>query len=201
MVCDVIYITKDMTYREMKEILQMAPHLRSFPIVTDRGKPLQKYTLRLKSKILLGSVAKRYLTMLLRRHVLVTQQESRTSARMTPADIFNTIRRTSMRLSKRSSTRRSKDSRENDSTKSDPDQLEVVTDRTYSGNTLLSISPLHAPNSVPLQAVFTRPSSSELLKVHTLFSLLGLSHAYVTDCGRLVGVVGLKELRDALANI
>ncbi|PIO57288.1 hypothetical protein TELCIR_21305, partial [Teladorsagia circumcincta] len=80
---------------------------------------------------------------------------------------------------------------------------------------------------VPLQAVFTRPSSNELLKdrdpealldrtidldeiaidaapfqlvlgsslykVHTLFSLLGLSHAYVTDCGRLVGVVGLKE--------
>lgn len=37
MVCDVIYITKDMTYREMKEILQIAPHLRSFPIVTDHG--------------------------------------------------------------------------------------------------------------------------------------------------------------------
>ncbi|RCN37411.1 hypothetical protein ANCCAN_16687 [Ancylostoma caninum] len=35
MVCDVIYITRDMTYREMKEILQLAPHLRSFPIVTD----------------------------------------------------------------------------------------------------------------------------------------------------------------------
>ncbi|KIH43287.1 hypothetical protein ANCDUO_26710, partial [Ancylostoma duodenale] len=32
MVCDVIYITRDMTYREMKEILQLAPHLRSFPI-------------------------------------------------------------------------------------------------------------------------------------------------------------------------
>ncbi|EYC34617.1 hypothetical protein Y032_0001g57 [Ancylostoma ceylanicum] len=226
MVCDVIYITRDMTYREMKDILQLAPHLRSFPIVTDH-----------ENKILLGSVAKRYLTMLLRRHVLITQQDSRVSARMTPTEIFNSIRRTSMRLSKRSSSRRSKDPRENDSAKSDPDQLEVVTERTYSGNTLLSISPLHAPNSVPLQAVFTRPSSadlaklhdrdpevlldrkidldeiaidaapfqlvlgSSLYKVHTLFSLLGLSHAYVTDCGRLVGVVGLKELRDALANI
>ncbi|KIH52471.1 hypothetical protein ANCDUO_17428 [Ancylostoma duodenale] len=175
--------------------------------------------------------------MLLRRHVLVTQQDSRVSARMTPTEIFNSIRRTSMRLSKRSSSRRSKEPRENDSAKSDPDQLEVVTERTYSGNTLLSISPLHAPNTVPLQAVFTRPSASDLAKlhdrdpevlldrkidldeiaidaapfqlvlgsslykVHTLFSLLGLSHAYVTDCGRLVGVVGLKELRDALANI
>uniref|UniRef100_A0A0K0CXX4 Chloride channel protein n=1 Tax=Angiostrongylus cantonensis TaxID=6313 RepID=A0A0K0CXX4_ANGCA len=138
-------------------------------------------------------------------------------------------------LSKRSPSRRSRDARETDSTKSENEPVEVVTDRSYTGNTLLSISPLHAPDSVPLHAVFTRPSTadttkeqdpevlldrvidldeiaidaapfqlvlgSSLYKVHTLFSLLGLSHAYVTDCGRLVGVVGLKELRDALANI
>lgn len=33
-----------------------------------------------------------------------------------------------------------------------------------------------------------------VLQVHTLFSLLGLSHAYVTDCGRLIGVIALKEV-------
>uniref|UniRef100_A0A1I7T7G1 Chloride channel protein n=1 Tax=Caenorhabditis tropicalis TaxID=1561998 RepID=A0A1I7T7G1_9PELO len=233
MVTDVIYITKDMTYREMKDILQLAPHLRSFPIVTDH-----------ENKILLGSVAKRYLTMLLRRHVLVNQQDSRNIGRITPAEIFNTIRRTSMRLSRRSPSRRSNSSqtRENsipETARSDApsnDQVEFVSERTISGNTLLSISPLHCPNNIPLQAVFTRPSSadlskaetnadillnrnidldeiaidaapfqlvlgSSLYKVHTLFSLLGLSHAYVTDCGKLVGVVGLKELRDAMANI
>ncbi|KHJ83774.1 hypothetical protein OESDEN_16523 [Oesophagostomum dentatum] len=54
-----------------------------------------------------------------------------------------------------------------------------------------------AIDAAPFQLVL----GSSLYKVHTLFSLLGLSHAYVTDCGRLVGVVGLKELRDALANI
>ncbi|KAK5971419.1 Chloride channel protein [Trichostrongylus colubriformis] len=104
----------------------------------------------------------------------------------------------------------------------------------YSAHKTILIRSLHF-SAVPLQAVFTRPSSTDLLKdrdpeslldrtidldevaidaapfqlvlgsslykVHTLFSLLGLSHAYVTDCGRLVGVVGLKELRDALANI
>lgn len=32
------------------------------------------------------------------------------------------------------------------------------------------------------------------LQVHSLFSLLGLSHAFVTSSGRLVGVVGLKEV-------
>ena len=35
--------------------------------------------------------------MLLRRHVLVNQQDSRNIGRITPAEIFNTIRRTSMR--------------------------------------------------------------------------------------------------------
>ncbi|VDN59882.1 unnamed protein product [Dracunculus medinensis] len=54
-----------------------------------------------------------------------------------------------------------------------------------------------AIDSAPFQLVL----GSSLYKVHTLFSLLGLSHAYVTDCGRLVGVIALKELRNALANI
>uniref|UniRef100_A0A8C6NZ43 Chloride channel, voltage-sensitive 1a n=1 Tax=Nothobranchius furzeri TaxID=105023 RepID=A0A8C6NZ43_NOTFU len=36
---------------------------------------------------------------------------------------------------------------------------------------------------------------TSLQKTHTLFSLLGLSHAYVTSIGKLVGVVALKEVR------
>lgn len=34
-----------------------------------------------------------------------------------------------------------------------------------------------------------------LFQTHTLFSLLGLSHAYVTSIGKLVGVVALKEVK------
>lgn len=34
-------------------------------------------------------------------------------------------------------------------------------------------------------------------QTHTLFSLLGLSHAYVTSIGKLVGVVALKEVRNS----
>lgn len=37
--------------------------------------------------------------------------------------------------------------------------------------------------------------SSLSAQTHTLFSLLGLSHAYVTSIGKLVGVVALKEVR------
>lgn len=32
-------------------------------------------------------------------------------------------------------------------------------------------------------------------QVHSLFSMLGLNHAYVTAIGRLIGVVALKEVR------
>ncbi|XP_067951537.1 chloride channel protein 2-like isoform X2 [Watersipora subatra] len=47
----------------------------------------------------------------------------------------------------------------------------------------------------PFQLVEKTP----LTKVHFLFSLLGLHHAYVTNVGRLVGVVSLKELREAIS--
>ena len=34
--------------------------------------------------------------------------------------------------------------------------------------------------------------------MHSLFSMLGVNHAYVTTIGKLIGVVGLKELRVAI---
>lgn len=39
---------------------------------------------------------------------------------------------------------------------------------------------------------------TSLLKAHSIFSLVGINHAYVTNIGRLVGVVALKELRKAI---
>ncbi|XP_061163560.1 chloride channel protein 2-like isoform X3 [Saccostrea echinata] len=47
-------------------------------------------------------------------------------------------------------------------------------------------------------APFQLVERTSLHKVHSLFSLLGINHAYVTNTGRLVGVVGLKELRRAI---
>ncbi|VDN59881.1 unnamed protein product [Dracunculus medinensis] len=37
MVQEVIFITKKTTYKELREILRLAPNLKSFPVVTDRG--------------------------------------------------------------------------------------------------------------------------------------------------------------------
>ncbi|XP_062505166.1 chloride channel protein 2-like [Corticium candelabrum] len=39
---------------------------------------------------------------------------------------------------------------------------------------------------------------TSLHKAHSLFALLGLSHSYVTSIGRLIGVVALKELTEAI---
>merc|ERR1719322_786776 len=50
-------------------------------------------------------------------------------------------------------------------------------------------------------APFQLPEKSSLLKVHSLFSMLGVDHAYVTTIGRLIGVVGLKELRKAIEEV
>ena len=43
-------------------------------------------------------------------------------------------------------------------------------------------------------APFQLVERTTLLKVHSLFSMLGLNHAYVTSIGRLVGVVALKDV-------
>uniref|UniRef100_A0A673YFC6 Chloride voltage-gated channel 2 n=1 Tax=Salmo trutta TaxID=8032 RepID=A0A673YFC6_SALTR len=45
-------------------------------------------------------------------------------------------------------------------------------------------------------APFQLVERTSLHKTHTIFSLLGLDHAYVTSIGRLIGVVSLKEVSD-----
>ncbi|XP_011861094.1 PREDICTED: chloride channel protein 2 isoform X4 [Vollenhovia emeryi] len=47
-------------------------------------------------------------------------------------------------------------------------------------------------------APFQLVERTSLLKVHSIFSMVGVNHAYVTAIGRLVGVVALKELRKAI---
>ncbi|PAV79869.1 hypothetical protein WR25_13281, partial [Diploscapter pachys] len=81
MLRDIVYITRDTTYRELREILLETPHLRSYPFVADR-----------KSMILLGSVSRKYLLYLLTRKLgpepglNVTRRRSKTAS-----EIMNTI--------------------------------------------------------------------------------------------------------------
>lgn len=56
MVKDMYYITRETTYRELREMLLETPTLRSYPFVTDS-----------RSMTLLGSVARKYLLYLIQR--------------------------------------------------------------------------------------------------------------------------------------
>lgn len=50
-------------------------------------------------------------------------------------------------------------------------------------------------------APFHLVEKTSLHKVHSLFSLLSLQHCYVTNVGKLVGVVSLKEVRLAIERV
>ncbi|KAL6733311.1 hypothetical protein Aduo_003965 [Ancylostoma duodenale] len=218
MVKDIVFITRDTTYMELREILLETPNLRSYPFVTDKT-----------SMTLLGSVARKYLCYLLTKHlgaepgIQMHKRKSRTAS-----ELLNTI----------GQFRRG--SNVNFNTIGGSPQHTYLTDRNISGNTLLAHSPLHdnqgergplasllysqtENHEVPVHSISKRAEilaskidlddvaidpapfqlvkGTSLYKVHTLFSLLALNHAYVTEKGRLVGVVALKELREALSNI
>lgn len=49
-------------------------------------------------------------------------------------------------------------------------------------------------------APFQLVECTSLMKVHSIFSLLGVHHAYVTTLGKLVGIVSLKEVNFAVNN-
>lgn len=53
------------------------------------------------------------------------------------------------------------------------------------------------PPWTPTQPPPNPQLSPLFLQTHTIFSLLGLDHAYVTSIGRLVGMVSLKEVSRA----
>ncbi|CAJ0963329.1 unnamed protein product, partial [Mesorhabditis belari] len=229
MIKDIIYITKETTYKELRAILLETPQLKSYPFVTDRH-----------SMTLLGSVSRKYLTHLLSKK-LGPDPAFANKRVFTPSEILNTLRNRSSSSNLLSLGR----NLSIPNTNTNPLSLRnswsagFLTDRSISGNTLLAHSPLHesgeqrAPlvnllmnqNEQDVQvrtmaervAVLASPLAVEgvaidpapfqlvrgtsLYKVHTLFSLLALNHAYVTDKGKLIGVVALKELRKALANI
>ncbi|KAM4695391.1 chloride channel protein 2 isoform 2-T2 [Discoglossus pictus] len=58
--------------------------------------------------------------------------------------------------------------------------------------------PIHFNNCKIDPAPFQLVERTSLHKAHTVFSLLGMDHAYVTSIGRLIGMVTLRELRKAI---
>ncbi|KAE9552456.1 hypothetical protein FO519_004341 [Halicephalobus sp. NKZ332] len=198
MIKDFVSIARNTTYKELRDLLIATPHVKSYPLVNDKSE-----------RILLGSVGRKYLYFLLTSQLgpdpsLLTKRNS-----VSASEIHITTRRNS--AANLNSVR--------------------FNDRNIHGNTLLSTktSPLAPllrrqtlPEAVNLSIVdrqiqmqkpielddvaidpapFQLVLGTSLYKVHTLFSLLSLNHAYVTHKGQLVGVIGLKEIRNVLNEI
>ena len=56
------------------------------------------------------------------------------------------------------------------------------------------LKPVDLQNCHVDPAPFQLVERTSLLKVHSMFSLLGVNHAYVTTIGQLIGIVSLKEV-------
>ena len=57
------------------------------------------------------------------------------------------------------------------------------------------------PSSIHIDPTpFQLVENASLSQVHNLFAKVGVNHAYVTAFGKLIGVVGLKELRTGIEN-
>ncbi|CAD5228245.1 unnamed protein product [Bursaphelenchus xylophilus] len=199
MVKDIVYIHTGMTYRELREMLISTPQLRSYPLVNNDD-----------DRILLGSVSRKYLNFmltvkigadptLLKKRLLkrsscgnmysnnLLLQNITTGSTLLSSSPLHEARRQSVKHTLyRSHKSKDLDCLGLNSTCDPYENLE----KTIDVNSL-------AIDSAPFQLVL----GTSLYKVHTLFSLLGLNHAYVTNRGRLVGVVALRELRLALADI
>ncbi|GMR39056.1 hypothetical protein PMAYCL1PPCAC_09251, partial [Pristionchus mayeri] len=218
MVKELYFISRHTTYKELRDLVIATPHLRSYPFVTDK-----------ESMCLLGSVSRRYLVYLLYNklgHDPALHTDKRRSR--TASELLSTIhsfRRQSSHatgLGQIATPSYLTDRNISGNTllahsplhdagghhralapllsrQTEP-HLELPPQTVMERATLLASAVIiddAAIDPAPFQLV----NGTSLFKVHTLFSLLGLNHAYVTERGRLVGVVSLKELRETFSNI
>ena len=94
MVKDIIYITKETTYKQLRAILLETPQLKSYPFVTDRRLFSFFFTKikALDSMTLLGSISRKYLTHLLSKK-LGPDPAFPNKRVFTPSEILNTLRK------------------------------------------------------------------------------------------------------------
>uniref|UniRef100_A0A8C5LSC4 CBS domain-containing protein n=1 Tax=Leptobrachium leishanense TaxID=445787 RepID=A0A8C5LSC4_9ANUR len=211
MVTDLIYLVKGFKYKDVRNILKR-PELRHYPIVDTED-----------SKILLGSVPRKTLTKILsdqlspeRRIQFMLNQgaidskdynltESSMGENGSPrprlqridesedADASYSVQETVTYESEEVQKPRS-DSRRRRSTKFRNQYLKLVEE--WECRQLNEVVPMEALNidSAPYRLV----EKETLYQVYDLFNLLGIRSAYVTNTGKLVGVISLSEIKDAV---
>ncbi|KAF8360421.1 hypothetical protein PRIPAC_87344 [Pristionchus pacificus] len=202
MVTDLFYVYKKMTYSDLKKMLKASPHIKGYPVVTDK-----------ESMHLIGSVSRKSLIMLLAAK-LGPDPSLNYKTKRTPSEFFqstiHSIRRSTLPnvlasdifVEHGSSGTDSLLNRDNGIARarqgSGVDYVHAIPE---SARRRLLETPISLDSAAIDAAPFQLVKSTTLYKVHNMFSLLALNHAYVTERGKLVGVVSLKELRETFANI
>uniref|UniRef100_A0A8C8JNF9 Chloride voltage-gated channel 2 n=1 Tax=Oncorhynchus tshawytscha TaxID=74940 RepID=A0A8C8JNF9_ONCTS len=179
MIRDVTYITLNCCYRDLHDVL-LAGHLKTLALLES------------KSMILLGSIERAQLQALLSLQLGRPRRLEYLRDRATAEK--KRLSMVSHPGSEDGSQRVNQEVRFQVST--------VLTTHTELNVTLFEIAEweenqldeqVNFDNCKIDPAPFQLVERTSLHKTHTIFSLLGLDHAYVTSIGRLIGVVSLKE--------
>uniref|UniRef100_A0A8K9Y2S7 Chloride channel, voltage-sensitive 2a n=1 Tax=Oncorhynchus mykiss TaxID=8022 RepID=A0A8K9Y2S7_ONCMY len=189
MVRDVRYITLSSSYREVQEVL-MTGQLKTLALVESTD-----------SMILLGSIER-------------SQLQSLLSLQLGPTRRLDHLRRHAQDNGTHTHTLGAHTHLTSLDTMDSPPSPPCTHTHSYTSNSsntsarhgvrfLVSIAeweeqqldePVDFNNCKIDPAPFQLVERTSLHKTHTIFSLLGLDHAYVTSTGRLVGVVSLREV-------
>uniref|UniRef100_A0A8C8JMU0 4Fe-4S ferredoxin-type domain-containing protein n=1 Tax=Oncorhynchus tshawytscha TaxID=74940 RepID=A0A8C8JMU0_ONCTS len=208
MIRDVMYITLNCCYRDLHDVL-LTGHLKTLALLESS-----------ESMILLGSIERAQLQALLSLQLgrprrleylrdRATAEKKRLSMISTEESSFSSTPTLSMKPLKPALKRPSVVDR--------PPDIPMPTSKNKHTHPRSDLNPLELIDALIAEweenqldeqvnfdnckidpAPFQLVERTSLHKTHTIFSLLGLDHAYVTSIGRLIGVVSLKELQKAI---
>uniref|UniRef100_A0A8C7TEJ9 Chloride channel 2c n=1 Tax=Oncorhynchus mykiss TaxID=8022 RepID=A0A8C7TEJ9_ONCMY len=179
MIRDVMYITLNCCYRDLHDVL-LTGHLKTLALLESS-----------ESMILLGSIERAQIQALLSLQLgrprrlkylrdRATAEKQETSLSSTPTPSMKPL----------------KPALKRPSVVDCPTEIPMPTSKKWEENQL--DEQVNFDNCMIDPAPIQLVENTSLHKTHTIFSLLGLDHAYVTSIGRLIGVVSLKELQKAI---
>lgn len=170
MIQDVKFLWNGMSYHTLQKVLQKNPHIEQFPLVDD------------ETMVLLGSIQREELLNLIERQIgrdkRLTESNNwiRSSAKSPNYGSFE----------KTSSSRRYQRHMSPEEKQRWRSQKLAQAINYFNNNVVIDPAP------------FQLVEGTCLFQVHSIFVMVGIHLAYVTQVGQLVGVVGLKELRSAM---
>ncbi|XP_003371872.1 putative CBS domain pair [Trichinella spiralis] len=205
MLSDLKYLTLQSTYKEIKELLDSEKKIRTFPLVDNR-----------ESFVLIGTVERRDLDLMIEQR-LCDEERRKVARHCKLKRKFNCLNTTEhFKTDTASFAKRDETDDGGKSVKIliDPVRClsccnKIAARKKKAQNHILILkreqweeermsAVLNYKNLAIDYAPFQLVHTTTLFRAHAVFSLLSLQRAYITDRGRLVGIVNLENLREAV---